>query len=38
MLSLPEAVAMGQRRRSPADLLVGLLRQGVSRIRRLRQA
>ena len=38
MISLPEAVAMGQRRRSPADLLVGLLRQGVSTIRRLKQA
>jgi len=38
MISLPEAVALGQRRRSPADLLVGLLRQGVSTIRRLKQA
>lgn len=34
MISLPEAVAMGQRRRSPADRLVDLLRQGVSRIRK----
>jgi hypothetical protein len=34
MISLPEAVAMGGRRRSPADRLVGLLRRAISGLRR----
>jgi len=34
MISLPEAVALGNRSRSNADRLVGLLRQGVSTVRR----
>jgi len=36
MIALPQAMALAQRRRSPMDRLVGLLRRGVSGLRRMR--